>query len=97
MSTPEQDDVKRRERAQQVALWRYQLICPALDPELSTKARGRKVLLTPAGQESTLGHAPRIEAKKLEQIAMYLKVSYSDADSGTIIAEDELEEGGSDV
>ena len=43
MSTPEQDDVKRRERAQQVALWRYQLICPALDPELSTKARGRIV------------------------------------------------------
>lgn len=57
------------------------------DPGESTKARGRKVLLTPAGQESTLGHAPRIEAKKLEQIAMYLKVSYSDADSGTIIAE----------
>lgn len=43
MSTPEQDDVKRRERAQQVALFRYQLICPALDPELSTKARGRIV------------------------------------------------------
>ncbi|WP_134774217.1 DDE-type integrase/transposase/recombinase [Ornithinimicrobium flavum] len=43
MSTPEQDDVKRRQRAQQVALFRYQLICPALDPELSTKARGRIV------------------------------------------------------
>jgi transposase InsO family protein len=43
VSTPEQDDVKRRERAQQVALFRYQLICPALDPELSTKARGRIV------------------------------------------------------
>ena len=43
MSTPEQDDVKRRERAQQVALFRYQVICPALDPELSTKARGRIV------------------------------------------------------
>lgn len=43
VSTPEQDDVKRRERAQQVALFRYQLICPALDPGLSTKARGRVV------------------------------------------------------
>jgi putative transposase len=43
VSTPEQDDVKRRQRAQQVALFRYQLICPALDPGLSTKARGRIV------------------------------------------------------
>lgn len=42
-STPEQDDVTRRQRAQQVALFRYQLICPALDPALSTKARGRIV------------------------------------------------------
>ena len=36
-------DVARRARAQQVALFRYQLICPALDPGLSTKARGRVV------------------------------------------------------
>ena len=43
VSTPEQDDLRRRERAQQVALFRYQLICPALDPGLSTKARGRIV------------------------------------------------------
>ncbi|MGH4004202.1 MAG: DDE-type integrase/transposase/recombinase [Pseudonocardiaceae bacterium] len=43
MSTPEQDEVTRRGRAQQVALFRYQLICPALDPGLSTKARGRIV------------------------------------------------------
>jgi putative transposase len=43
VSTPEQDDIKRRQRAQQVALFRYQLICPALDPDLSTKARGRIV------------------------------------------------------
>ena len=26
-----------------MALFRYQLICPALDPDLSTKARGRVV------------------------------------------------------
>jgi putative transposase len=37
------DDTARRARAQQVALFRYQLICPALDPGLSTKARGRVV------------------------------------------------------
>lgn len=43
VSTPEQADVVRRQRAQQVALFRYQLICPALDPGLSTKARGRIV------------------------------------------------------
>ena len=43
VSTPEQDAVTRRQRAQQVALFRYQLICPALDAGLSTKARGRIV------------------------------------------------------
>ena len=43
VNTLEQDDVKRRQRAQQVALFRYQLICPALDPGLSTKQRGRIV------------------------------------------------------
>ena len=48
-STPEQDDVRRRQRAQQVALFRYQLICPALDPGLSTKARGRIVRAVAAG------------------------------------------------
>src|SRR5215207_6093098 len=46
---PERDDVTRRARAQQVALFRYQLICPALDPELSTKARGRIVRAIAAG------------------------------------------------
>jgi putative transposase len=40
---PERDEATRRARAQQVALWRYQLICPALEPGLSTKARGRVV------------------------------------------------------
>jgi hypothetical protein len=36
----DQDTVRRRQRAQQVALFRYQLICPALEPGLSTKQRG---------------------------------------------------------
>jgi putative transposase len=43
VTTHDQDGVTRRARAQQVALFRYQLICPALDPGLSTKARGRVV------------------------------------------------------
>lgn len=43
VSTPDHDEHKRRERAQLVALFRYQLICPALDPGLSSKARGRVV------------------------------------------------------
>ena len=37
------DAFKRRERAQQVALFRYQLICPALADGLSTKQRGKVV------------------------------------------------------
>ncbi|WP_006247331.1 DDE-type integrase/transposase/recombinase [Mycolicibacterium tusciae] len=37
------EDEKRRERGHAVGLFRYQLICPALDPGLSTKARGRLV------------------------------------------------------
>ncbi len=43
MSPGHDDQAARRARAQQVALFRYQLICPALDPGLSTKARGRTV------------------------------------------------------
>jgi transposase InsO family protein len=43
VSRHEQDGVTRRARAQQVALFRYQLICPALEAGLSTKARGRAV------------------------------------------------------
>ena len=39
----DQDGVARRARAQQVALFRYQLICPALDPACRRKARGRVV------------------------------------------------------
>jgi transposase InsO family protein len=45
----DQDGVSRRARAQQVALFRYQLICPALDPALSSKARGRVVRAIAAG------------------------------------------------
>ncbi|EUA51335.1 putative transposase [Mycobacterium xenopi 3993] len=37
------EEHKRRERAQAIGLFRYQLICPALDEGLSTKQRGRLV------------------------------------------------------
>ena len=49
MSTHDHDDVARRARAQQVALFRYQLICPALEAGLSSKARGRVVRAIAAG------------------------------------------------
>ena len=49
MSTHDHDDVTRRARAQQVALHRYQLICPALEAGLSSKARGRVVRAIAAG------------------------------------------------
>jgi len=45
----DKDEVSGRARGQQVALWRYQLICPALEPGLSTKARGRVVRAIAAG------------------------------------------------
>lgn len=44
------EEAKRRERAQAVGLFRYQLICPALDAGLSTKARGRLVRQIAAGE-----------------------------------------------
>ncbi len=43
MSPEKLDEATRQDRAQQVALFRYQVICPALDVSLSTKARGRVV------------------------------------------------------
>jgi putative transposase len=44
------EDEKRRERGHAVGLFRYQLICPALDAGLSTKARGRLVRQIAAGE-----------------------------------------------
>lgn len=43
MSAIDDQERKRRERAQAIGLFRYQLICPALDSGLSTKQRGRLV------------------------------------------------------
>ena len=46
------EEGKRRERGQAIGLFRYQLICPALDPGLSTKARGRLVRQIAAGEHT---------------------------------------------
>lgn len=43
LSAADDQERKRRERAQTIALFWYQLICPALDAGLSTKQRGRLV------------------------------------------------------
>ncbi|WP_218020260.1 DDE-type integrase/transposase/recombinase [Nocardia anaemiae] len=43
MSAVDQEQARRRERAQAIALFRYQLICPALDQGLGPKARGKIV------------------------------------------------------
>jgi putative transposase len=37
------EQARRREQAEQVAYWRYQLIRDAADPGLSKRARGRLV------------------------------------------------------
>ncbi|MBV8349104.1 MAG: hypothetical protein JOZ49_16730, partial [Mycolicibacterium sp.] len=37
------EEHKRRERAQAIGLFRYRLICPALDEGLSSKQRGKVV------------------------------------------------------
>lgn len=52
------DKAKQRERAQQVALFRYQLICPALEDGLSTKQRGRIVRAIAADREHDGPSAP---------------------------------------
>jgi putative transposase len=46
------DEHKRRERAQAIGLFRYRLICPALEEGLSTKQRG-KLVREIAGQTHT--------------------------------------------
>jgi transposase InsO family protein len=43
MNQHDKKAVAARKRAQQVALFRYQLICPALDPALSSRQRGKIV------------------------------------------------------
>jgi putative transposase len=62
------DEHKRRERAQAIGLFRYQLICPALDEELSSKQRGRLVREI-AGRTHTdpFGNQIRISRETLDR------------------------------
>ena len=46
------EEHKRRERAQAIGLFRYQLICPVLEEGLSTKQRGKLVRQIAAGAHS---------------------------------------------
>jgi putative transposase len=62
------DEHKRRERAQAIGLFRYQLICPALDDGLSSKQRG-KLVRDIAGRTHTdpFGNQTRISRETLDR------------------------------
>ena len=67
VSSGERVDVARA-RAQQVALFRYQVICPALEAGLSTKARGRIVRGIAAREHTTpSGQARRYSRDTLDR------------------------------
>jgi hypothetical protein len=69
----DQDPVKRRQRARQVSLHRYQLICPALEPGLSTKQRG-KVVREIAGRTHVRGARRRSGRRPVAAIPILLAV-----------------------
>src|SRR6476620_6765682 len=59
---------KQRGRAQQVALFRYQLICPALESGLSTKQRGRIVrAIAEQEHEGPFGDRVRYSRESLDR------------------------------
>jgi len=62
------DEHKRRERAQAIGLFRYRLICPALDEGLSTRQRG-KLVREIAAQTHTdpFGNQIRISRETLDR------------------------------
>jgi len=62
------EEHKRRERAQAIGLFRYQLICPALDEGLSSKQRGRLVREIAAGTHADpFGNQVRISRETLDR------------------------------
>ena len=62
------EEHKRRERAQAIGLFRYQLICPALDEGLSTKQRGKLVREIAAGTHTDpFGNQIRISRETLDR------------------------------
>ena len=62
------EEHKRRERAQAIGLFRYRLICPALDEGLSTKQRGKLVREIAAGTHTDpFGNQVRISRETLDR------------------------------
>jgi putative transposase len=62
------EDHKRRERAQAIGLFRYQLICAALDAELSAKQRGKLVRAIAAkAHTDPFGNTVRISRETLDR------------------------------
>nr|WP_239657394.1 helix-turn-helix domain-containing protein [Mycobacterium riyadhense] len=62
------EEHKRRERAQAIGLFRYQLICPALDAGLSTKQRGKLVRQIAAGTHTDpFGNQVRVSRETLDR------------------------------
>jgi transposase InsO family protein len=62
------EEHKRRERAQAIGLFRYQLICPALDEGLSSKQRGKLVREIAAGTYTDpFGNQVRISRETLDR------------------------------
>ena len=62
------EEHKRRERAQAIGLFRYQLICPALDSALSTKQRGKLVRqIAAATHADPFGNQVRISRETLDR------------------------------
>lgn len=62
------EEHKRRERAQAIGLFRYQLICPALDEGLSTKQRGKLVRAIAAKVHTDpFGNTVRISRETLDR------------------------------
>ena len=62
------EEHKRRERAQAIGLFRYQLICPALDEGLSSKQRGKLVReIAARAHADPFGNQVRISRETLDR------------------------------
>jgi hypothetical protein len=62
------EEQKRRERAQAIGLFRYQLICPALDEGLSSKQRGKLVReIAAAAHTDPFGNQTRVSRETLDR------------------------------
>ena len=52
MTAADRDAAARRQRAQTIALWRWSLIEPAMDPALTSRQRGAMVRALAAGEHA---------------------------------------------